>query len=114
MATQVFTVRDTPVPSKGSAIYEFTFASGEAFSFNHGFAGVPYISQMYLRCVAIDQGYAVGDEVDLTDSAHVSCAVNALTLKCTLAALPSVVNPSNSTAGAITAVKWVLGFYLEQ
>lgn len=114
MAVLVLTNRESPEPTIEYASFEYTLISGDAFTFTHGFVSVPKVTEMYLKCLTAELGYAVGDQVEIAASAAVTVAINRYSVKVALATLPSIVNFSNATPTAVTAANWNIVLKLEQ
>jgi hypothetical protein len=94
-------------------------AANTVSSFTHGLGGVPDVYRVLLVCITTDQGYAVGDEIDVTgltdgDGARMTTTwANATTVGyITSVASSALFIRSRSTNGsaAITPANWNLKF----
>lgn len=79
----------------------------------HGLGAAPNIAYGYLECLSTDQGYAVGDQISLTEGAQsassqgITFSVNATNVTISTGAAPPNVTPAAGGApGALTAAKW--------
>lgn len=87
---------------------EYTITSGMNLAINHGLANVPRYCYLRLKCITAEQGYLVGDEVELKNSSQVTTSCNKTQIKTIFAALPTIVSLTDNSVNAITAANWNL------
>jgi hypothetical protein len=114
MTTLVLTNRESPEPTIEYASFEYTLVSADSFTFTHGFVNTPKVSEVFLKCLTAELGYAIGDQVEINASASMSVTINKIECKVALVTLPSIVNYSTHTATAVTAANWNIVIKLEQ
>lgn len=100
--------RENAVPSISFFSDAYTISSGMILTIAHGLPKAPNHVWLQLKCLTAEAGYSVGDVVELGNSASVTAAVNATSIKVVFATLPSLVNFSSNAVAAITAADWDL------
>ena len=96
---------------------EISMATGDQnYTFNHTLGVVPKLSQTVLRCKIAEQGFAVGDEVPVTNdndrsnatyTANVFCNATEITLLQN-SSFPLTVRTAGNPAEVITFANWVV------
>ncbi len=100
--------RQNAVPEFSVFKDEYTITSGMNLAINHGLPTTPRFLFLRLKCLTAEQSYAVGDEVELTNSSQVTASSNKTQIKVVFAALPTIVSLTDNSVNAITAANWTL------
>ena len=100
--------RDNAPPSLAFFKDEYTITSGMILTIKHGLPKAPRFVWLRLKNIVAELGYAIGDEIELTNTSEASAASNATSIKVVLAGRPTVVDFSNNNQTFITAADWTL------
>jgi hypothetical protein len=86
-----------------------TITAGLVLPQPHGFASKPTLAVAYLRCITAEQGYSIGNEVQLgvgTAAGQGQLALDATNVTVMLQGTPSIANKSTGTPASITLADW--------
>ena len=90
---------------------QITITSGLVIAQTHGLISAPPLAIAVLHCITAEQGYSIGDEVQVgvgTASGQAQVAVDAANVTLLLQGTPSVANKSTGVPASITLANWKL------
>ena len=90
---------------------QITITAGMVLAQTHGLPTQPTQAIAVLHCITAEQGYSIGDEVQLgvgTATGQGQVAVDATNVTLLVQGTPSVANKSTGTPAAITLADWKL------